>query len=758
MDRAARIRLWQATCFAVTVFTSAFLLFQIQPLVSKRILPWFGGSPAVWTTCLLFFQVVLLAGYAYAHVGTAWLRPKQFAALHMSLVVAAVLISAVLPSQPSDVSTLRDPVEDILLMLVGSIGLPYFVLSASGPLLQAWFAQVFPGRIPYRLYALSNLGSLAALLSYPVLFEPRWNLPQQAQIWKGGFIAFAALTGATAMLWTYRAPARQEAMSDRPAASRPRRTDSVFWLLWPACAASALMATTNHVCTDVAAVPFLWVVPLALYLLTFVIAFDHPRWHRPFLTAVCTLIAIYGSALASQKGVGSVDLYDCGMTGRCARLVVELLQHTSASGAVSPPTGPHVYVGFLVYLAVNFAAMFGICLLCHGEVARRRPEPRYLTSFYLMIAAGGALGGVAVALVAPRAFATIVEWKLTIFAATIATIAAILQRLVNLVEGVAASPAKGPRSTLAPRVTLVILLLPVSLILLDVVEYLYSPKKDVLWEQRNFFGALTVRERDANDAKKHSFVLLHGVTVHGSQFAQPERRGQPTTYYSTVSGVGRTLNFFRSRRPQDGLKIGDVGLGVGTLAAYAGKDDLICFYEIDPDVVELAANGRWFTYLADCRARGAQCDVQLGDGRLTLLRERGESNPIRYHVLVLDAFSGDAVPVHLLTTEAFEVYASRMTTAVADGEEGALAVNISNRYLDLEPVVRGAAERIGMTPLCIRSPQVVEQSIDSAAWVIVSRNTVLLRELEPFALAGGQPTKPAVVWTDSHSSLFDALE
>lgn len=758
MERKAGLLFWQAACFAVTIFTSAFLLFQIQPLVSKRILPWFGGSPAVWTTCLLFFQVVLLAGYAYAHLGTAWLRPKYFAAVHMTLVVAAALTLAVLPSQPSVVSPTHDPVADILLILAGSIGLPYFALSASGPLLQVWFAQVFPGRIPYRLYALSNLGSLAALLSYPILVEPRWDLPQQARLWAGGFSAFTILTGIAALLWIRR-PSSQATTDTGQTATPPRRFDLLTWLLWPACAAVTLMATTNHVCTDVASVPFLWVVPLALYLLTFIIAFDHPRWHQPVFTAACTLVAVYGSALASQKGVGWLDLYDCGMTGRSARLVAELLEHNAENGGTtSPPLGPQVYIGFLAYLAVNFAAMFGICLLCHGEVARRRPDPRFLTWFYLMLAVGGALGGVAVALVAPHAFATVVEWKLAMFVAAIATIAAVLQWLVNRVAGSAALSVSAARAALASRLTLVALLLPVSFILLDVVEYLYTPKKDVLWEQRNFFGALTVRERNSDDPKRHNFVLLHGVTVHGSQFAQPERRGQPTTYYSTVSGVGRTLNFFRSRPPQGPLRIGDVGLGVGTLAAYAGKGDLIRFYEIDPDVVELADGNRWFSYLADCRARGAGCDVQLGDGRLTLQRERSESEPIRFHVLVLDAFSGDAVPVHLLTVEAFEMYASCLTTAAVDGEDGAIAVNISNRYLDLEPVVRGAAERIGLAPLCIRSPQVSDQAIDSAAWVVVSRNAALLRELAPFARAGDEPSKPAVVWTDAHSSLFDALE
>jgi hypothetical protein len=295
-------------------------------------------------------------------------------------------------------------------------------------------------------------------------------------------------------------------------------------------------------------------------------------------------------------------------------------------------------------------------------------------------------------------------------------------------------------------------------VLLDLVEYLHSPQQGIQYQGRNFFGALTVRERNPQNSNTRNFVLLHGVTVHGSQFAAPERRGQPTTYYSTLSGVGRTLNFLRSGRPRGGLRIGDVGLGTGTMAAYAGAGDTISFYEIDPAIVDIATSGRWFTYVADCRARGARCDIKLGDGRLTLERERDSGTPPRYHVLVLDAFSGDAVPVHLLTLEAFKLYLERLTTAAADGEHGALAVNISNRYLDLEPVLRGAADHFGLAAAYIRSPQVPDQSINRADWMILSRNEALHEKLRPFAWQPEEPAKPAVLWTDQRSSLFDVLK
>jgi hypothetical protein len=519
------------------------------------------------------------------------------------------------------------------------------------------------------------------------------------------------------------------------------------------------MATTNHISTDVAAVPFLWVVPLALYLFTFIIAFDHPRWHRPAFTASLTLVAIYGSALLHKESVGWIDLYDCGMTGRCARI---LFAPAGADGAGTTTSavveGPQIYVGFIPFLATNLAAVFGICLLCHGELARQRPHPRYLTSFYLMIAAGGALGGVAVALAAPRVFDTFAEWELAMFVGTIATLGLVLHALVNRAIPADGQTSQSAERPLAARLLLVALLLPASFVLLDVVEYLHSPKQGVQFQGRNFFGALTVRQRNPENTSTRNFVLLHGVTVHGSQFVVPERRGQPTTYYSTVSGIGRTLNFLRSQKPHGGLRIGDVGLGAGTLAAYAGAGDSILFYEIDPAIVDIATHGRWFTYVADCRARGARCEIKLGDGRLTLERERDTGTATRYHVLVLDAFSGDAVPVHLLTLEAFKLYVERLTTAAEDGEDGALAVNISNRYLDLEPVIRGAADHFGLAAIYIRSPQIPQQSINHADWMILSRNEPLLEKLRPFAWQPDESPKPAVLWTDQRNSLFDVLK
>ena len=335
---------WLAVCYAAAIFASAFLLFQVQPLAGKQILPRFGGSPAVWTTCLLFFQTVLFVGYLYAHLSHAWLRPRRQAVLHAAVLAVAAAMLLVLPGGSPPDGASRDPVWQILWLLSAGIGLPYFALAATGPLLQAWFAQTFPGRVPYRLYALSNFGSLLALVSYPFVVEHQFPLPQQSRLWTWGFFAFAILCGViAARVWM----ANRQVGSGLDAVDgekRPTWPQYVAWLAWPAAASVVLMATTNQICADVAAIPFLWVAPLALYLVTFIIVFDHPRWYRRTITALFTLAAIYGAALVHREGVGSIDLYDFGMTGRCIQLLADaaapLLAPAQTTALRSP--APHL--------------------------------------------------------------------------------------------------------------------------------------------------------------------------------------------------------------------------------------------------------------------------------------------------------------------------------------------------------------------------------------------------------------------------------
>ena len=771
-----------ALIYAATIFTSAFLLFQIQPMVSKAILPWFGGTPAVWTICLLFFQSLLFAGYAYAHFSNSWLRQSRQALLHIAILIVALVFLRVLPNASWQPQGDGDPTRQILWMLALTIGLPYFALSATGPLLQAWFAHSFPDGTPYRLYALSNVGSLLALVSYPFLFERLFDLPRQATLWSAGFIAFGLLCGFAAL--RLRATSPSSSSSERAGASPPPPlppppppdtpppfTHYLLWLILPAFASVALMATTNHVSTDVAIVPLLWVAPLALYLLTFIIAFDRPAWYRRIPIAAVTIVAIYGTALLYKTNIGAVKLYECGMTGRCVQTIAEALRIANIAQD-GKAISPQIRVGFRTALAANFVAMFGICFLCHGELARLKPPARHLTAFYLMLAAGGALGGIAVSIVAPHVFKTVLEWNLTIFAAAILSIGCILYALVKRAVLPDDEPIGPARSTLLPRIVLVLLLAPASFVLLDLTEFLYAPRKNVVYQARNFFGTLTIRKQDADNPRAESLVLLNGTTIHGSQFTSPQRRGLPTSYYGPVSGIGRVLSFFRANRPPGGVRIADVGLGTGTLAAYVTKGDFLTFYEINPAVIEMSTSGQWFTYVADCRARGARCEIKLGDARLTLEREvrsdslprsgsktgRGEEGYLpRYHVLVLDAFSGDAVPTHLLTAEAYDIYLRRLATAAVDGADGALIVHVSNRYLDLARVVRATAEKLGLSYVEIHSPSDSGQLINSADWIVLTRNEALLAELAPAAYKPRQPPKPPVLWTDARSSLFEIV-
>jgi hypothetical protein len=772
MENKAHNR-WLTLNFAATIFVSAFLLFQIQPLVTKYILPWFGGSPAVWTTCLLFFQTLLFAGYAYAHWLHGRLEPRRQASVHIVLLAAAVvMLVMLLPGERWLPRGYHDPVRHILIILTVSVGLPYFALSATGPLLQAWFARSFPGRVPYRLYALSNLGSLLALLSYPFYFESAFDLPTQAMIWSAGFLVFALLCGYAA--WRMRtnaqaAPPRGRVSPRRGSESRrgsatdqgdsaavmPRWHQRLLWLLWPAFGSVVLFATTNHVSADIAAVPFLWVVPLALYLVTFIIAFDRPTWYRRAPVAAVMLLGVYATAFLHGLGVGWRDVEDLSNAGTTGLIYAFFLD---------PATEFHIATW--EFFAVNFAGMFLICLLCHGELVRQRPDPRYLTSFYLMIAAGGALGGVFVTLIAPLIFSTYFEWELSLFLASLIGIGFILRALVDFAFGSGETRAARPLQYVLLATLVLVVFLPSAVMLLDLTELLQSYTSDATFRTRTFFGTLAILDREAQDPLNHHFVLRHGAITHGAQLTHPSRRSEPITYYGRPSGIARTIDYYRRELESDRLKLGVVGLGTGSLAAFADRGDSAVFYEIDPAVIDISEGGRWFTYVQDCRSRGAECEIRLGDARLSLRRELLEHQPQKYHVLVLDAFSGDSIPVHLLTLEAFELYLAHLAGQPASGEPalaggsrlgGAIAVHISNRYLNLEPIVRGIAQHFGLRALYIESDRDDKLMLYSADWMILTRNAALAEELNHFATPPDTKT-PAILWTDERNSLFDVLQ
>jgi hypothetical protein len=786
---------WLAVNFAATIFVSAFLLFQVQPLVSKYILPWFGGTAAVWTTCMLFFQTLLFCGYAYAHLSQRLLSARMQVVVHICLIAIALVSLNIVPGDVWKPQNSLDPVGQILTLLAVSVGLPYFVLSSTGPLIQAWFARSFPGKVPYRLYALSNVGSLLALLSYPFWFERQYEVRTQAFIWSAGFVVYGALCAYAAVcVWLAAdsTPASEddaelheaspvahvmesspskhdvEIQGEAPAAATwmPNWLRLILWLVLPAFASIGLLAVTNHVSIDVTPMPFVWVVPLSLYLLSFIVAFDHPRWYRPLVFAGFTLLMIYIVGMVYASDQSKIDVGKTGIPG-------QIVKHTArAYNAVAKWAGAgksdlvnvqKPQIGYLAYAGLNFAVLFGICMLCHGELVRLRPDPKHLTAFYLMIAAGGALGGLFAIFVAPQVFVTYFEWNLTIVGGYLLAIGLLLREIWSF------SQRKHSPIVLANLIWILPLLAGPTLAagflgVRDLSGYLQRPDdKDqvVQLRVRNFFGTLRIEE----DLDAGYRLLYHGRITHGLQYTDPDRRHIATTYYSPESGVARAIGFYRQSRKVKDTRVGAVGLGTGTLAAFVGTSpdeprDSICFYEINPNVIKISEPGDWFTYLQDCKARGAKYSIELGDARLSLERQE----PQHYHALVLDAFSGDAIPIHLLTKESAHVYLKHLADAEHDGEDGCLIVHITNRFLDLEPVVEGIAKELGLGCLLIENDNGSDETY-SSDWMILTKNERLLKELKPFAVPADraerdppeEPREP-ILWTDGKNNLFDVLK
>lgn len=667
-----------------TAFVSAFLLFQVQPLIAKAVLPWFGGTPAVWTTCMLFFQLLLLGGYALSALFER-LRPLPRLLSPWLLLLPAV---ASLPLTPA--AHFRgagdQPVFELLRLLLLSVGVPYLLLATTGPLSGAWFRRAAPDRSPYRLYALSNVGSLLSLLTYPVAIEPWLTLRWQSRLWSVGFVIFAVLY-ASSLIQDYRKGARTSTPAESgPAPVPPSPTDRLLWILLPTLSSMSLIAVTNHVCQNVAVIPFLWVVPLSLYLLSFIIAFDHERYYLRALFAAAALALLVLSAMSAAPGIKRVHL----------GFVWELLQHLSA--------------------------LFCVCMLCHGEVVRRKPHPKYLTTFYLYLSTGGAIGGLLVSLAAPRLFHSYFEWRIALWGGYLLAAAVLYATQRHRLRG---------RAFLA--VPLAGLVLAGGYILVRPTQG--TIRGHVLTAARNFYGVLTIVERSVDDPAEHDLAMFHGAISHGMQLLEGDRKREPAGYYGSDTGVGRTLEYYRGR---GAARVAVVGLGAGTLAAYSRADQVFRFYEINPMVEKLAR--QYFTYLS---AAPGKLDVVIGDGRLLLEQETEPP----FHALVIDAFTGDAVPAHLLTREAMDIYLRRLRP------DGALLIHISNRYLNLAPVVRGLAAYGGLNAVRVDTVERTEDRL-ATEWMILTNNPGLLAELAP---AATPVENRQILWTDESNDLFRIL-
>lgn len=741
---------WSMAAFGVTILLSAFLLFQVQPLVSKAILPWFGGFPAVWTTCMLFFQTLLFAGYVYAHLLQRWLSPRRQVLVHVAVIAAAAVLLPIAPGANWKPANAAHPTWQILLLLAGKVGLPYFALSATSPLVQAWFSRSSPGRSPYRLYALSNIGSLAALLTYPFLFEPALALRQQSLLWSGAFGLYGALCAVSlATLWRFRdLPNAADELSQQ--AAPPGWIDRLRWLALPACASLMLLAATNHICQDVAVVPFLWILPLTLYLLSFIICFDHQRWYIRPLWAALTALALL--AVATVDGYSQVrswiqdhesseaeeeqeedadaarsirQRFEDGVH-RVETRVVQWVEHRVPRVATFLEKHSDQPLSLPQEVILNLAALFFVCMTCHGELVRLKPDPRHLTEFYLLIAAGGALGGLFVAIVAPLAFSTYLEWPIGMALSAV------------LAAGLLILPGRGG---LWRWVRYSLLLPPACIGLWYLAHGEFKPERP-LDRARNFFGIVTVLENDAKSPQWHKYVLMNGRIVHGQQFAAPEKQRFATSYYGTNSGVGLAIKYFQG---SGAVRVGAIGLGIGTLATYARPGDTFRFYEINPEVRRIAEAGDRFTYLKNCRG---EYQIVMGDARLSL-----EAEPARheFHVLALDAFSGDAIPTHLLTREAFDIYQQHLAP------NGVIAVHISNRHLFLGPVVRELAADCNMKTTRIDDVDDASLLVYQNDWILVTQNEDFLAKHPSTSETHSDDELKVRMWTDDYSNLFQIL-
>ena len=681
--------------FAATVFLSAWLVFQVQPLIAKYVLPWFGGTPAVWSVCMLFFQAGLFLGYAYAMLTTRHVPIRWQAVLHVILLALAVGTLPITPDAAWKPTAGGDPTWRILTLLLVSVGLPYVLLSATGPLLQAWHARVRPHVSPYPLYALSNLGSLLGLITYPFWFDPALAADHQTWIWSWGFLVFAASCSLCGLVLWQTMAARHDAPGARPhapAQAPPGWRRIAFWFYLAMVPSVMLLATTDLVCTDVAVVPFLWVLPLSLYLLSFILCFHSLRWYVRSFWWMAWVLVTAAAVIVMARGIGVVT------------------------------SGP-----IMIQVTVFFALLFCCAMICHGELARSKPDPAHLTTFYLTLAAGGAAGGMFVVLIAPRLLVINAEVPIAMVACTVA--------ILTVVYSDPSSPLRHGR----PRLAWGCLLAALAALVVTQAAQFHESLGDVQEVHRNFFGVLRVKVQPATVAEKGPVCLLvHGRTLHGLQFVDADKRDWATTYYGEQSAVGLLL---RSHPPGTPRHIGVVGLGVGTLATYARPEDEVRFYEINPAVIQLAY--QFFDYVPSSEGR---VQVVEGDARILLEQEPDQA----FDVLVLDAFSSDSIPVHLLTREAFAEYLRHLKP------DGVLAAHISNVHLDLSPVVAGHADHFGLAMVRTKSQADNATEVRAAEWVLLSRHprTLEIEGIGQFRLA---VPERKLHWTDQRNSVFQTL-
>lgn len=748
---------------ALTILLSSFLLFLVQPIIAKQILPWFGGSAGVWTICLMFFQLVLLLGYTYAHWLTRRRADSRQFVLHILLLLVSCLTLPIIPAPFWKPGHDTEPALQILGLLAATVGLPYFLLASTAPLLQRWLSDATNSSIQvrsiYRLFALSNLGSLVGLLSYPFAIEPFATVHVQAWVWSCAYALFVVcLVSYVCRRWRRPDLFHLQTLSGAAPEAAPSPVLYAYWIGCAALGSALLLSVTNQITQNVASIPFLWIVPLSIYLLSFVICFEGRSgrgWYQRRYWITPAMLATAAMAWALSANQANLSIY--------------------------------------LALPVYAVGLLLGCVMCHGELARSKPNPEYLTHFYLSLAAGGALGGLLVGLVAPQVFNSYWEMPLALVAVAglgvygcseemrllprtswtaNCIIAALATALILLLLGALPSaldpyPLEWAKIVKGDARWGCAALLVMSALLLQKYRlsravaltallctltfdwgYYHSLSTGTELVVRNFYGALRVEGSSAG--AWHIRTLAHGVVVHGTQIMEPPLSEMPTTYYGESSGIGRTILI--EHISVGSLRIGSIGLGAGTLAVYARPGDLFRVYELNPAVVDIAQNQ--FTYLKDSKAR---IELVLGDARLSLEREiaQGAFNrpEQRFDILSVDAFSGDAIPVHLLTREAFASYARLITP------DGVIAFHLSNRYLDLAPVVGQIARDAGFQAVLVADRPSAIGLLSPSDWALVTRSTTFLQQPEITAYSTPiVPRSGLPVWTDQFSNLFQILK
>jgi hypothetical protein len=730
------------------MFLSAALLFLVEPMIGKMLLPLLGGTPAVWNTCLVFFQAALLAGYLYAHAALRFLSRKVQVLAHIGVLLLPLLIAGMLPPHvPSgwEPPAATNPVGWVLLLLLVVIGLPFFALSATTSMMQRWFAD--SGRSdasdPYFLYAASNAGSLLGLLAFPLLMEPLLRLSQQSRMWSAGYAIFVAMTAlCAAMAWKW---GTKNAAFEKAAAALPNNVPSAWstrwrWIALAFIPSSLMLGVTTAMTADVPAIPLFWVLPLAVYLISFVLVFAKkpPISHQWMLKRLPFLI----------------------LCGICP---------TISQGTFSLP------ILLIAYLTV----LFGMALVFHGELARSRPEVGNLTEFYLCLSIGGVLGGIFNSLLAPVVFKTVLELPLVlIFAAAIRPIVAADTRknsatdtrkdfllpitlglcMVAVILGLAHTGIKPGHveTTLVFGYSLLWCLsfgqrrarFALGLVAMLLASWLYAPYGHLLKAERSFFGVYRVR----NSPDGRFRLLYHGAIAHGTQSLDPNMSREPLAYYTRSGPAGAVMTAAQQTMPHGDWAI--VGLGAGAMACYMQPGQTLTYYEIDPLVADIAEDPRYFTLLSQC---DPQTKIILGDARLKLKDAHDSS----YGLIVLDAFSGDSIPMHLMTKEALALYVQKLAPG------GLIAFHVSNLYFDLAPTLGNLAADAHLTALVGNDTQVTQAQRDAgklpSIWVVMARNPNDLAPLYDvphpgFAWEPLQAQPNARLWTDDYSNLLGVVK